>query len=172
MVTPVQALRSQFSTAELQAMFIAGEVGRIGTPVLDLFVPLGTTTTITDRAESLCPLALPGRTVVGAAAAWVWTGGTPPQKVEIMRQTSRLPIAHNLVFLRGTLHQGEVVEIAGCRLTTPAKTLEHLRARGERHFSRRLQQSGLLDTKRIVDTVDLANGREHPIKVGRVTHLE
>lgn len=172
MVTPVQALQSQFTAAELQAMFIAGEIGRTGVPILDLFVPLGTTTTITDRAASLRPLMLPGRTIVGAAAAWVWSGGAPPPNVEIMRNTSRLPSTAHLVFLRGTLHPTDIVDIAGCRLTTPQATLQFLHAHGELHFSRRLQQSGLLDAERVIDPINLSDGRQHTIKVGGVAHLE
>lgn len=138
MTTPVQMLLRQFTAAELQAMFLAGEVGRVGVPAFPIYVPLDETTSVADRARSLHPLCTPGRTIGGTAAAWVWAGGSAPERVEIMRHSSRTLRESHIEFVRAVLIESDITEIAGCRLTTPVATLRMLRARGEQVFSARM----------------------------------
>lgn len=138
MDSPAYALAQQFHLTELQAMWLAGEVGCTGVPTYPIYIPLGATTTVSDRARSLQSLCTPGRVITGTAAAWIWAGGSPPQHVEVLRHSSRSLIAPNVVFVRGTLTSSDITQIEGCRLSTAVATLRALRARGEAIFSHRL----------------------------------
>ncbi|MFD2673833.1 hypothetical protein [Gulosibacter bifidus] len=173
MCSEIERLYQNFSSSELWAMYLAGEVGRIGVPTFEFFVPVGTVSTACDRARSLRSLCSPGRTISGDTAAWIWAGGTAPSVAEVTLRSWRVSPNPHIRFARGQVADHDVTTLAGCVLTAPLPTLRQLQRRGRSPMLARLQRTlGLLHAERVVDAVDAPHRDEHAVEVRRIAHLE
>jgi hypothetical protein len=165
---------TEFSAAELHAMWRGGEIARYGIEGYEFFLGLDEVPTLVDRARSLLPVHRAGRIVVGRAAAWVYLGGPPPAELEIARRSWRAELA--LVRVRprfGRYAPSEVRHVAGITLTTPRQTAADLLAAGQRRLALELVAAlAVVHPIDVIDAVDLAHGAEQPVEMGRVAHLE
>ncbi len=164
----------EFTPTELQHMWRAGEISRHGIPGFEFYLPLDEPPTLRDRARSLWSVRLEGRVVSGAAARWVYLGGSAPGVVEITRRSWRATLDLPGVAPRyGTYAPREVRRLAGLTITSPARTILDALEAGE--FAAALELIAGLPVVHaidVVDAVDVAHGPEQSVEMRRVTHLE